>query len=141
MVTGIWNNKDIRINGKSVLYKTYFDSGIYTVSDLSLHLNNVESFNAIRHKMNKGNFVTWTGLRHSIPPNLKISQGKFTRGNSSLLGRIQVFTTGGSIKGRAGGILPRKILEIVVLGNAISGILRQSQRVLMLKFHYFRIKI
>ena len=28
------------------------------------------------------------------------------------------------------GILPRKILEFLVLGNAISGILRQSQRVL-----------
>ena len=83
-VSVIWNNKDIRINGKSVFYKTYFDSGIHTVSDLSLHLNNIESFNAIRHKMNKGNFLTWTGLRHSIPPNLKISQGKFTRGNPSL---------------------------------------------------------
>ena len=44
------------------------------------------------------------------------------------------------------GILPRKILEFLVLGYAFSGILGQSQRVLMshflkLKFHYFRIKI
>ena len=83
-VSVIWNNKDIRINGKSVFYKTYFYSGIYTVSNILLHLDNIESFKAIRHKMNKGNFLIWTGLRHSIPPNLKIAKGKFTRGNPSL---------------------------------------------------------
>ena len=80
----IWNNKAIRIIGKSVFYKTYFDSGIYTVSDLSLHLNNIESFNAIRHKMNKGNFLCIDRPKTLNTPNLKTAQGKFTRGNPSL---------------------------------------------------------
>ena len=48
------------------------------------------------------------------------------------------------MKGTAKGGAPAG--EFLVLGNAISGILRQSQRVLMshflkLKFHYFCIKI
>ena len=47
----IWNHKDIRINGKPVFYKTYYNSGIYTVSDLLLNLDNVESFEAIKNKI------------------------------------------------------------------------------------------
>ena len=40
----IWNNKDIRINGKSVFNKTYYDSGICTVNGSLFNLNNVDSF-------------------------------------------------------------------------------------------------
>ena len=47
----IWNHKDIRINGKSVFYRTYYDSGICTVDDLLLNLNNIESFEIIRNKI------------------------------------------------------------------------------------------
>ena len=39
----IWNNKDIKINGKPVFYKTFFDFGIYSVSDLLFNLSNIES--------------------------------------------------------------------------------------------------
>ena len=73
----------------------------------------------------------------------------------TILGRVQVFTKGGSMKGTVeggapvgelGGIFPWKFLQFLVLGNAISGILKQSQRALMshyfkLKFRYFWIKI
>jgi len=38
----IWNNKDIRINNKSVFYKNFFESGIIYVNDLLFELNNRE---------------------------------------------------------------------------------------------------
>ena len=69
--------------------------------------------------------------------------------NTRFLGRIQVFTKWGPIKGATQGSPPVgdpwEILEFLVLGNAISGILRQSQRVLFsgflkLKLHIFPLK-
>ena len=39
------------------------------------------------------------------------------------------------MKGESGGIIPLKILKIQVLGNTISTILRQSQRVLISKWY------
>ena len=79
----IWNHKDVRINGKSVFYRTYYDSGICTVDDLLLNLNNIESFDIIRNKIKKVNFLTWTGLRHSIPLDLKDVPYRLTRGDPS----------------------------------------------------------
>ena len=67
----IWNNKDIKINGKPVFYKTFFDFGIYSVSDLLFNLSNIESYNVINKKLKKVNFLTWTGFRHAIPLSLK----------------------------------------------------------------------
>jgi len=87
----IWNQKDIRINGKPVFYKTYEDSGICTISDLLLNLDNVESFGAIRNKAKKVNFLSWTGLRHSVPSNLKKMQYKFTIGNPTLQYKNVIF--------------------------------------------------
>ena len=46
-------------------------------------MNDVESFDIIRNKIKKVNFLTWTGLRHSIPSELKTVQYRFTRGNPS----------------------------------------------------------
>ena len=54
-ISVVWNHKDIRINGKPVFYRTYYDSGICTVDDLLLNLNNIESFDIIRNKI-KGQF-------------------------------------------------------------------------------------
>ena len=67
----IWNNKDIRIDGKPVFYKSYYDSGICIIKDLLFNLDNIESFNAINNIVEKANFLTWTGLRHAIPSILK----------------------------------------------------------------------
>ena len=60
----IWNIKDLRINRKPVFYRTYYNSGICTVNDLLLNLNNINSFELIKEKNKKANFLTWTGLRH-----------------------------------------------------------------------------
>ena len=87
----IWNHKDIRINGKPVFYNTYYNSGIYTVSDLLLNLDNVKSFEPIRNTIEKVNFLTWTGLRHSVPSNLKTLQYRLTKGNPSFIYKNDIF--------------------------------------------------
>ena len=60
----VWNNKEIRVDNRPVFHKRFFDSEIHTINDLLLHLTNSESFKKV-------NFITWTGLRLSIPSNLK----------------------------------------------------------------------
>ena len=90
-ISVIWNHKEIRIDGKPVFYKEYFKSGIYTVSDLLLHLNNIESYNEVSHKINKANFLTWTSLRHAIPSNLKTAQCYFSIGDPSFRCRNTIF--------------------------------------------------
>ena len=59
------------------------------------------------------------------------------------LARIQVFRReasmkGGALVGRSGDILPRKILKLQFLGNAILSILRRSQHVLI--SHFFKLE-
>ena len=39
----IWNNKDIRIDNKTIFYKTFFESGITHVTDFRFDLNITES--------------------------------------------------------------------------------------------------
>jgi len=63
----IWNNQEIRINNKTVFYKTYPTSGINYVSDLHFNLSHIESFNMIANTIDKTNYFIWTGLRHSVP--------------------------------------------------------------------------
>ena len=75
----IWNNKDLRINGKPVFYKACYNSGIFTVNDLLLNLDNINSFDIIRKKNKKANFLTWTGLRQSIPSSLKTAEHRLNR--------------------------------------------------------------
>ena len=84
----IWNNKNIRIDGKPVFYKSYYDSGICNIEDLLFNLDNIESFNAINNIVEKANVLTWTGLRHAIPSILKTIEYTtftentyFTKGN------------------------------------------------------------
>ena len=44
----IWNNKNIRINGKPVFYRRYFDKNLISIRQLRLHLNSAESLDLIR---------------------------------------------------------------------------------------------
>ena len=44
-----------------------------------LNLNNVNSFDIIRKQNKKATFLTWTGLRHSIPSNLKTADHRLDR--------------------------------------------------------------
>ena len=81
----IWNNKEIRVNGSPVYYKSYFDSDIFYVSDLLFNLNNTESFDVIAKKIPKTNFLVSTGLCHSVPNYLKNNIITATPSSSSLL--------------------------------------------------------
>ena len=56
---------------KRVYYKNYFESNIFYVSDLLFTLNNTESFDVNTKKIQKTNFLVWTGLRYSVPNYLK----------------------------------------------------------------------
>ena len=67
----IWNKKEIRVKKLPVFYKNYSQSGIVSVGDLHFDLSNVESFDIMKAKVNRTNFLVWTGLRHSVPHFLK----------------------------------------------------------------------
>ena len=74
----IWNNKEIKIEGKSVFYKHYFDKDIKHTSDLIYNMSNIESFNAVKDAgLTRSNFLVWTGLRQSVPPKLRVNMPNF----------------------------------------------------------------
>ena len=51
--------------------KHFFDSGIVLASDLLFNLNSTESFNIIKTRVVKTNFLTWAGLRHAVSHEFK----------------------------------------------------------------------
>ena len=67
----IWNNKEVLIDNKLVYYGQYFRSGIISVNDLHFDVDNLTSYNRIAKEIDGSNFLTWTGLRNSVPPNLR----------------------------------------------------------------------
>lgn len=66
----IWNNKEIRIDNKSVFYKKYADCGIFYLNDLLFSLDNVRSFEFLKNMGLDSNFLTWSALRLSVPKDL-----------------------------------------------------------------------
>ena len=67
----IWNNQEIRVNNKPVFYEKYATFGILCVNDLLLDLDNVQSFNRAARNIARNNILMWTGLRHSVPSDLR----------------------------------------------------------------------
>ena len=62
--TIIWNNLNIRINGKPIFYNYYNSANIVLLSDLKFDLGNTESFILAKHNgLKDSNFLTWTGVR------------------------------------------------------------------------------
>ena len=76
----LWNNKDIRIDNKPIFYKTFFESGVNYVTDLRFDLNTTESYHIIVKDIERANFLAWAGLRHAIPPHLKLKS--YSKNNS-----------------------------------------------------------
>ena len=69
----IWNNREVKIDGKSVFYKRYLLQGIKYTEDLLYDKTNIDSFNISEgEKSLNSNFLTWTGLRHAVPLNLRV---------------------------------------------------------------------
>ena len=74
----LWNNREIRIDGKSVFYKHFFDNNIIYTTHLLYEMTNIESFNVVRDTGLKTSiFLAWTGLRQSVPLNLCLHMPNF----------------------------------------------------------------
>ena len=68
----IWNNCNIKIDGKPICYHNYMNAGIIFISDLMYSRNNVESFNIAKDKGLMGsNYLTWTAVRSAVPKYLR----------------------------------------------------------------------
>ena len=71
--TIIWNNHNIRANGKPIFYNNCNSANIVLLSDLKFDLSNTESFKLAKHNgLKDSNFLTWTGVRCAVPSHLKI---------------------------------------------------------------------
>ena len=68
----IWNNKDIKIDNKTIYYSNYIKAGILLINHLQFNKNNIESFNSAKSKgLNHSNFLVWSGVRAAVPAHLK----------------------------------------------------------------------
>ena len=68
----LWNNKEILIEDKTVFYRHYFNNGVIFTKDLLVDKTNTESFSEMEKQgLTNTNFLFWTGLRQSVPPNLR----------------------------------------------------------------------
>ena len=83
----VWNNKEIRINNKPIFYRTLFENGITFVNDLLFDTDTTNSFKFISSKISNTNFLTWAGLRYSVPLHLKTMES--TPSEISLLVMIE----------------------------------------------------
>ena len=78
--TIIWNNHNIRVNGKPIFYNNYNSANIVLLSDLKFDLSNTESFNlAKQNGLRDSNFLTWTGVRCAVPSHLRIRSCEVNR--------------------------------------------------------------
>ena len=68
----LWNNKEILVEDKTVFYRHYFNNGVIFTKDLLFDKTNTESFSEMKKQgLTNTNFLVWTGLRQSVPPNLR----------------------------------------------------------------------
>ena len=70
--TIIWNNQDIKIDSKTIFFRTWFDKGVYTIKDLfdqNLDFLTYEEFK-LRYQL-QTNFLTYYGLINAIPQKYK----------------------------------------------------------------------
>lgn len=60
----VWNNKNIRINGKLVFYRRFFEKKLIFICQLRLYFSNVEFLDFIWMDFELNcNFLVWVGLR------------------------------------------------------------------------------
>ena len=70
--TIIWNNQDIKIDNKTIFFRTWFDKGVYSIKDLfdqDLDFLSYEEFK-LRYQL-QTNFLTYYGLINAIPQKYK----------------------------------------------------------------------
>ena len=62
-----------------MFYKQYFSKGIKYTKDLLYDNTNIDSFDTFEgERFLNFNFLTWTGLRHAVPLNLRTHPPSFT---------------------------------------------------------------
>jgi len=69
----IWNNKNIKMDCKTIYYPLYVENGFLICKQMLLNMANLESYNdcAKRNGLKHSNSLVWTGMRQAIPPELK----------------------------------------------------------------------
>ena len=68
----IWNNCNVKIDGKPICYHNYMNAGVIFISDLMYSRNNVVSLNIAKDKGLIGsNYLTWSAVRCSVPKHLR----------------------------------------------------------------------
>ena len=68
----MWNNKDIKIDIKTIYYPNYIKAGILLTNHLQFNKSNIESYNSAESKgLNHTNFLVWSGARAAVPAHLK----------------------------------------------------------------------
>ena len=80
----VWNNKEIRVNNKPIFYRNFFENGIIHVSNLLFDMDALNSLTIVSRKIRKINFLTWAGLRHSVPAHLKTTSFSHSKTTSIL---------------------------------------------------------
>ena len=63
----LWNNKEIKINGRTIFLKEWFNNGIMTISDMLKENNLFYTIKELEENFNiKTNFVTYYGITQAI---------------------------------------------------------------------------
>ena len=72
----IWNNKEVKINNRTVYYGSYHNSGILMIWDLYKNPTNKETFEYWQGRgCQFGNYLKWLGLRSAGQPLVRIHKG------------------------------------------------------------------
>ena len=65
----IWNNSNIKVNGKTVYYQPWHCKGVTKLVDLSDNQNRFLAFDAVKRTCNaKTTFIDYYGLTHALAP-------------------------------------------------------------------------
>ena len=68
----IWNNKVIKIDGKSIYYHNYIKAGILLTNQMQFNKGSLESYYITTNAgLKQSNFLTWAGIRSAIPSHLE----------------------------------------------------------------------
>ena len=79
----IWNNRDIKIEGKTRFYKDWFEKNILRIEDLLQNDGNFLSFNQFSEKFHlETPFTLYFGLINSIPTKWKLAMKRTPRQKS-----------------------------------------------------------
>ena len=68
----IWNNKDIKIDNKTIYYSNYVNAGILLINHLQFNKNNIEFYKSAKSKgLKHTNFLVWSEIRTAVPAHMK----------------------------------------------------------------------